>query len=338
MIVADGNRMGEKLQKARFPADPTEAARALGAFSQAVDKCLLHALKDALIVTGKFLGATPVSEDGGTARRCLPIMPLIAGGDDLLLLCQGRWAVPYAAMLLRSFAAKTRETPAITNLIGSEGISMSAGVTISHHKFPLFRLHVIGHELMAEAKLLSSNLHQTIESGCAEKAEYGSLSFLRITSSMFQTLTAEREGRMRKIGAENLIKTACPYVVVSEVKGKEQVAPQGAPEIRTLLKAQEELRKADLPRRRLYRTEEWLDLPDGVRNRTILEETARLNADYRKALREIQESFDCEPLTGGQEARSVWVRNRRPKRNLEHGDPTYESPFPDLVDLEACDV
>jgi hypothetical protein len=109
VVHADGNGLGQVFlnfhQYADLPASkPTsDQNRAyidtLRQFSLALDYCAEEALKSALQKMHERRKAPPVAT--------LPVLPLVLGGDDLTLVCEGRLGVQLAFDYLRAFEEQT---------------------------------------------------------------------------------------------------------------------------------------------------------------------------------------------------------------------------------------
>ena len=328
LIVADGNRMGAKWMGATLAGNLRQQAQAARTSSDAISDCVHQALAAALEDTRQFYWG----RRGASGVACLPVMPLLVGGDDIVVLCRGGMAVAYAASLCPKFGELTAGNQQITGVLGQGGLSLSAGVVIAHHNFPLYRMREIAEDLTCEAKRLSDFLLRRGNGGEAAGAEYGTLSFLRITSAMFGDLGGERKGRIVKhLDGGNVTrvrKTCCPYVV----KRSEQSTMPDVPDIQTLTDAVNLAQ--GLPSRRLHRAVEWLDLPPSKRSVTSKEETDRLAWEHKKTWKSILGKLGCSDDT-------LCRSNPRPRelRELESPYPNLydsESPLPDLVDLEAC--
>lgn len=148
LIHADGNRVGrrikayetDKLGKRPKGADPHWLKRecTIEAFFHSMRVAVREAFIEALeaVFTDEVLAE----------HDCLPYQPLMLGGDDLLLICQPR----YALDLVRAYAAaldrKDRHLP------DRQPLSIGAGVVIAKHSLPFHRLHQIAESLAASAK------------------------------------------------------------------------------------------------------------------------------------------------------------------------------------------
>lgn len=322
LVVADGNRLGRKWHAAEYrDGDLRSQAKQASKCSEAIDEVVRASIIEAM---EECWSQQQRAASKGAAL--LPIMPLLVGGDDIVVLCRASIAVPFAAALCRLFGEKTAACGDIA-LVGGR-LSLSAGVAIAHHKFPMLRLHALAKDLMQEAKGLSDAC-----AGNSDGAEVGSLSFLRITSAMSGGLRAERDALVVKHPGAAAIRTrltCCPYTAL----GSGQNAPDRVPDIRMLLTAADQIRKGGLPRGRLHRAAEWPRLAPDERARVIAEETARLDRGPKACLDSLSLTLGCAANSASRPARAP--KFQAPGNTVVRYE--WESPYQDLLDLEACDV
>jgi len=163
VIHADGNGLGEVftsfdhfLDKALdHPATDREHVDALRSLSSLLDRITERALAKACASTwpdGKIM-----------------VLPLVVGGDDLTMVCEGRVAHRFAA----SFAEKFVEISAselgehinavsariLGAALANAAVGMSVGVAITKPHFPFSTGHDLAVELLASAKETKRQLH-----------------------------------------------------------------------------------------------------------------------------------------------------------------------------------
>lgn len=82
---------------------------------------------------------------GSDATRA-PLVPLMLGGDDLLLVCRAEIALPFVVTLCRELATLQPE--------GSKGfqLTLGVGVVVAKHTIPIHRLHEVAERLASSAK------------------------------------------------------------------------------------------------------------------------------------------------------------------------------------------
>lgn len=91
----------------------------------------------------KELDLKPLSSS--SEARYLPLRLLIAGGDDLTFVCEGRLGMTLAVQYLRTFSNKR-------DAFGKP-LSACAGVVIARNHFPLARAYKLSEELCRNAKI-----------------------------------------------------------------------------------------------------------------------------------------------------------------------------------------
>jgi len=160
VIHADGNGMGQRL--ARIGGDDRQPTRnrayveQVRTFSRGVTRAAMQAQQDVLDrliehlrqsdhdPRGRFSVANLRVIDG---QRYLPFRPLVFGGDDLTVVCDGRLGLAVATSYLRAFARHTRELP------GGDGpATAAAGVAIVKSHYPMARAYDLSVELCQNAK------------------------------------------------------------------------------------------------------------------------------------------------------------------------------------------
>lgn len=207
VIHADGNGLGQLLmgfgsivERSSPGAAWTTHADLLHEFSQALDTCTRNAF------------ATACREawhrwPGGAGRRPLPLVPLVLGGDDLTLVCHGRFAVPFARDFLAAFERETAmglvgEISGMRPGATGPGITACAGVAIVKPHYPFHAAYELAEELLVSAKQVKRSM---AERPCS------ALDFHVLYDSSTASLERIREALVIDGGTTNL--TARPYVV-----------------------------------------------------------------------------------------------------------------------------
>lgn len=75
-----------------------------------------------------------------------PLIPLMLGGDDLLLVCRAELALPFVVTLCERLAGLQRDDGTDFEL------TLGAGVVIAKHTIPIHRLHQVAEQLADSAK------------------------------------------------------------------------------------------------------------------------------------------------------------------------------------------
>ena len=159
LIHADGNGFGaifSQFEKA-LPEDKREDDRAyadtLRGFSKAIDDVAYSALKDAIKAVEPFAAKNE--------KITVPsVLPLIVGGDDITVLCDGSFALVLAVEILRNFEKFSSKDPCITDVlqnmniddIGPKRLSACAGVTLIKSHYPFSTAYHLTEQLTTATK------------------------------------------------------------------------------------------------------------------------------------------------------------------------------------------
>jgi hypothetical protein len=162
VVHADGNGLGnmfldfDKLvgESGRDRAENNRAyIEALGDFSRSLDRCTQAAFRHALRVTPEVW-----QRDGNPV---CPLVPLVLGGDDLTLVCDGRLAIPFTIALLQEFERQTSEgivarLAAKRRTMPVPRLAACAGVAIVKPHFPFFAAYSLAEALLRSAKAVKT--------------------------------------------------------------------------------------------------------------------------------------------------------------------------------------
>lgn len=192
VVHVDGNGIGLRIQKwllGKLQESPQTTddqlildfqkwSEALEKLGKEVLKSVIQRVVDRVVPdNGKFMVKGQPSppreldfelrtEPDGTV--CLPMRPILLGGDDLTFVCDGRIALDLAAAALRAFKEKS-ESNADLKLLGSEPFTACAGVALVKAHTPFSRGYRLSEELCRSAKSAkrkSEDIHEKIETGC----------------------------------------------------------------------------------------------------------------------------------------------------------------------------
>jgi len=75
-----------------------------------------------------------------------PLIPLMLGGDDLLLVCRAEMALPFVVTLCEALAEFQREDD------GGFELTLGVGAVFAKHTIPIHRLHEVTEQLVSSAK------------------------------------------------------------------------------------------------------------------------------------------------------------------------------------------
>ncbi|MHC1733395.1 MAG: hypothetical protein AB9888_15360 [Bacteroidales bacterium] len=184
LIYADGNGIGN------FIRDSINTPDEMRSFSKILENSILDALQEATRPFWTLKSPT------------VPFLPIILGGDDVLLITSGKIAMRIASQLCIQFqeCMLKRSGDAIKdspNLFGGKPIQagMSAGIMIAKSNYPLYALEPLSVELLHSAKQLSNQLKQAhgiqpvIDFRVVSSPSANSLSVIRDTEYLIKQKT-----------------------------------------------------------------------------------------------------------------------------------------------------
>jgi hypothetical protein len=159
VVYADGNGLGEVFRKfgALATGDDNRAyADELRGFSDQLARCTRQAFEQAAATLRADVPGDQLV--GGE----LPVLPLVLGGDDVIAVCDGGVALPFAARYLRAFEQLTAQAPQICGPLGRGGrgdrVAGCAGVAIVKRHFPFTSAAGLAYQLMREAKAVKDHV------------------------------------------------------------------------------------------------------------------------------------------------------------------------------------
>jgi hypothetical protein len=171
VVHADGNGLGEiflkfhKYTGTSTPAQNRDYVDKLRRFSLALDVCTEEAFCAAL---GEMYPRWQAAQQRRQRRRgervgtsrYLPLVPLVLGGDDLTVVCDGRLAVPFTVDFLRAFEQQTARKDVLDGItpelageaFKADRLSSCAGVAIVKPHFPFHTAYELAEDLLQSAK------------------------------------------------------------------------------------------------------------------------------------------------------------------------------------------
>lgn len=168
VIHADGNGLGEIFLRfhdhiqANSASDNRRYINTLREFSIALDLCTENAFARAIEPFLQSGNEIPKSGNG------IPIVPLILGGDDLTVVCDGRTALQFTKRFLQAFEQETARTdlPDVGDVIPriaavalrTDRLSSCAGVAIIKPHFPFAVAYDLAEQLLKSAKKVKQKL------------------------------------------------------------------------------------------------------------------------------------------------------------------------------------
>lgn len=174
IIHADGNGLGQiflDFKKHSEPANNREYVVNLRNCSLGLDLCTERA----------FLGAIEdLIKDDRDLWFKLPLIPILLGGDDMTVVCDGLVAIPFTNRFLQRFEEETGRTSDLSNedrplyevlqrvaasALGAPRLSSCAGISIVKPHFPFSIAYSIAESLLKSAKEVKNIFKQPTKEG-----------------------------------------------------------------------------------------------------------------------------------------------------------------------------
>ena len=166
IIHADGNGIGQIFMDfAKHCGGKDGSARdyldKMRRFSCALDMCTESAFGRALEKMGDRLGGEKKSE-----KISLPVLPLVIGGDDLTVICDGQYAVRMTRDFLEFFEEETSKIDHLDGIIpeiaekafGAGRLGICAGIAIVKPHFPFHSAYKLAVSLLDSAKSVKTKV------------------------------------------------------------------------------------------------------------------------------------------------------------------------------------
>lgn len=192
VIHADGNGLGQifhDLDKHMIEINPQATWRdyldGYRLFSLSLDVCAIKAFRQALENLRPYLERSD-EEESGQDRKNVPVVPIVLGGDDLTVLCDGKYAIKFARDFLLAFEDETKKnqfpehaSEGIISSIASAAfknnyLGICAGVAIVKPHFPFHDAYRLAESLLRSAKNVKKELSSPIYSALDYHVHYDS--------------------------------------------------------------------------------------------------------------------------------------------------------------------
>lgn len=173
VVHADGNGLGEiflrfhKHLEFESPNWNREYVNTLRKFSLALDICTEKAFLNALDALQHY-------SNQKNRQTLIPLIPLILGGDDLTVICDGKYAIPFTRKFLIEFENETKiSQPDVGDIIakvaekalGVDRLSACAGIAVIKPHFPFSVAYELAESLMKSAKTVKKNVTAPNDNG-----------------------------------------------------------------------------------------------------------------------------------------------------------------------------
>lgn len=153
VIHADGNGLGEIFLEFEDHIN-NENKTCIEKNRNYVDK-IKHFSMNLDICTEKAFN-TAINAFGSANKKLFTVIPLILGGDDLTVVCDGKNAIQFTKLFLNSFEQETSNNKIIAEIaekaLKVPRLSACAGIAIIKAKFPFSVAYELAEKLMQSAK------------------------------------------------------------------------------------------------------------------------------------------------------------------------------------------
>ncbi len=183
VVHIDGNGMGKRVENLYEntginKSDFDEARKILREFSECIDRDYKDAYKDMLravsteLRDNKDIQKVLSIKADRNGQKYFPVRKVIAAGDDICFVAEGRIGIECAVKFLEALGKKT-------NTIDQLGYTACAGVAIVHQKYPFYRAYDLAEMLCSNAKSFNATVHEADNGQCLSSIdwhiEYGEL-------------------------------------------------------------------------------------------------------------------------------------------------------------------
>ena len=157
VVHVDGNRMAKRFQDVDSLNDMRKLSISVHkATTEAFSELLTHVVDNYEQIMKEDLGFDPsIREDRfwypmdqEYNNKCLPLTPIVIGGDDVTFVCDGRLGIYFAKRFIESFEKKEASD--------RKKLTACAGIAIIKTKYPFYRGYQLSEELCARAKNMNN--------------------------------------------------------------------------------------------------------------------------------------------------------------------------------------
>lgn len=154
----------------------------------------------------------------------LPVVPLVLGGDDLTVLCDGQYALKFVRDFLNAFEEETKKPQeSVADIVkqiankafGTDYLGICAGIAIIKPHYPFHQAYELAEQLLKSAKQVKTQVLQTD----GRQLPCSALDFHILYDSAHSDLQEIREVKLKIHGDTYL--SAKPYVVTENLEGQE---------------------------------------------------------------------------------------------------------------------
>ncbi|RRD42424.1 Cas10/Cmr2 second palm domain-containing protein [Buchananella hordeovulneris] len=127
-------------------------------FSLAVSNELEEATRRAFVAAWAEVAYLSEQEHKG-GLSVVPVVPVLLGGDDVTVITNGDYALPFVERYLTEFADQTRKQDGLLRYLTDEaGLTAGAGIAVVGAQFPFHLAYTLAEKLAADAKKYGKEL------------------------------------------------------------------------------------------------------------------------------------------------------------------------------------
>ena len=251
LIHADGNSVGKSK-----PGDVAGDARFFYQNRVFLRQAVKEAIDDACD-----------KDKAGKDESPAPLVPLMLGGDDLLLVCRARVALPFVVKLCEKLDAIQKD--------GTDfKLTLGVGVVFAKHTVPIHRLHEVAEQLASSAKRRFRGLTEgEATRSVVDWAVYS-------TAWVSDPEEVRRRDWLRGSGNELRVLSQRPVDVLGEGTGSLQALVNGAEKLKDAPRSQLRYLVDQLPRGRALSELAFAELPQEVKESLL---KAGVETPWRRA-------------------------------------------------------
>ncbi|MBK6699604.1 MAG: hypothetical protein IPG55_06820 [Saprospiraceae bacterium] len=136
IVHADGNGIGKEFMSCKTLDD----LRKLSSQVEGISTGIMNEMIDYIV---ELLPTLENDDRFNIKENCLPFRQIVAGGDDITFVCEGKLGIHFAYKLLHLMKYPNN---------GQKPVSACAGIAIVHSKFPFYKAYQLAEELCSLAK------------------------------------------------------------------------------------------------------------------------------------------------------------------------------------------
>lgn len=253
LIHADGNGVGSALGKDR---SDSERAAFFHENRVLLRRAVAKAIDNACDGDEKRRAAEieKASKEKKAPKVFAPLIPLMLGGDDLLLVARAEIALPFVVSLCAELEALQKESSGFK-------LTLGVGVVFAKHTIPIHRLHEVAEQLAASAKRRFRGLEENQKCSVVDWAVF-------TAAWVDDPEEVRRRDWLRGSGSELRVLSQRPVDVLGEQRGDSlQGLVRGAEQLTRAPRSQLRYLVEQLPRGRALSKLAFAELPQEAKGR-----------------------------------------------------------------------